>query len=157
LTATSVDAPWVTLTVVGGTVLMLKSPVGTPAVTVSASGVVTVPVEPTPCTCRLVRPSAAFAATVSVSTELLPCWGLTGANDAVTPVGRLSTDSTTSPVKLTRLMLTVVVGALAACGIESAAWVSDSVKLAAGAVTVSASGAVASVMPVPVAPAPSGW
>ena len=79
MTVTLVLPPCATLAEVAGVVVSVKFPAGVPAAMVRLRGVATVPVEPTPCTDRLVNvPVGALAATVRVSTELLPVCGFAG-------------------------------------------------------------------------------
>ena len=78
-------------------------------------------------------PNAAFAAAVTVSVELVPLV-VVGERVAVTPVGAPVTAKATLPVRLLRVMFTVLVP-LVPCATESVAGVNAIEKL--NAVTVS--------------------
>src|SRR5437660_9176032 len=95
------------------------------ALTVRVSGVERLPGVPVPSTVRLYTPGATAAPTLTVSVELVPV-GAAGLNDPVTPAGALPKLNATAPVKLVRVMVTVV-GAFAPRAIVNAAGASDSV------------------------------
>ena len=102
---------------------MVNEPV-VAAVTMSVKALLVTSVRPVadPRTSRLEYvPGTAVAATVSVSVVVVPppVTGL-GENDAVTPVGRLSTDGVMSPVKLLRTKVTAAVP-LVPCAIDPGA------------------------------------